>query len=647
MAGLYAHGPANFFFNHLTSSESEFLATYYNYAYRSSDGLHWTGARMPKYSSTGLTLVATGGSYLVADNYDGVGYYAGSSFAKWRQVTDPNLPSYPTIAAGGGRFVAVGSDGRVAYSPDGRSWTVAAAPTGPPLDDRRLVYVNDRFLIFTTKDILVSADGTAWAALTPDLTIPVPDHIAYIGGTYLAERSSLSVSRDLAAWTRVGSWLGGGTPSLAYAPDLDLFITPGKYNPNLMSSRDGVTWGVSQTDPGYGYDSVTWGAGRFVATSVSGSIISSSDGVAWTSAQGSPFGPTLYGVAEGDGVFLAVGGGGRVLRSTDGRVWTAANSGYTGDLLCVTHGAPGFVAGSRDGALLFSADGTSWTSWTNPNSTTFTSVAYGAGIFLAAAGSNGLLVSRDGTVWQSASVPEGITWLSISYSGGRFIAPCYPGNPLTPYFAESEDGINWWWTPQTLFRGAAAFAFNGAREVASSEGGIIYQDGCLPEISSLTPDSGPPGVSASVTLNGSGLSGATEVYFGMLPATSFTVNSDLQIMAQAPPQAETFVPVTVTTRLGTSIATFNSYFVYGSRPIVTGVTEITSPYSFRIQGSQFRKGSSVLVNGSGVFYPHICKPTSLVIIDQHIQSYLQKGVPASVVVISKDGSFSEPYWYTP
>jgi IPT/TIG domain len=73
----------------------------------------------------------------------------------------------------------------------------------------------------------------------------------------------------------------------------------------------------------------------------------------------------------------------------------------------------------------------------------------------------------------------------------------------------------------------------------------------VPTLTSISPASGPVTGGTTVIVSGTGFTGATAVFFGILPATSFTVNSDTQITAVAPPGLGT-VPVTVTTPAGTA-----------------------------------------------------------------------------------------------
>jgi hypothetical protein len=75
----------------------------------------------------------------------------------------------------------------------------------------------------------------------------------------------------------------------------------------------------------------------------------------------------------------------------------------------------------------------------------------------------------------------------------------------------------------------------------------------VPLVVLVTPLVGSVSGGTEVTITGTGLSGATAVSFGGTAATSFTVDSDLQITATTPPHAAGPVDVAVTTPGGTSM----------------------------------------------------------------------------------------------
>jgi hypothetical protein len=77
----------------------------------------------------------------------------------------------------------------------------------------------------------------------------------------------------------------------------------------------------------------------------------------------------------------------------------------------------------------------------------------------------------------------------------------------------------------------------------------------IPVVTSLAPNNGPAAGGTVVAITGSGFTRATKVLFGSVPATTFTVVSDTQINATAPPQAPGTRFVRVITSGGMSPAT--------------------------------------------------------------------------------------------
>jgi hypothetical protein len=85
----------------------------------------------------------------------------------------------------------------------------------------------------------------------------------------------------------------------------------------------------------------------------------------------------------------------------------------------------------------------------------------------------------------------------------------------------------------------------------------------VPVITSSSPSSGTNKGGTSVTIQGSGFTGATAVSFGGTAAASFTVNSDSTITATSPSHAAGGpVDITVTTPGGTSATSNNDHFTW-------------------------------------------------------------------------------------
>src|SRR5262249_27337302 len=121
---------------------------------------------------------------------------------------------------------------------------------------------------------------------------------------------------------------------------------------------------------------------------------------------------------------------------------------------------------------------------------------------------------------------------------------------------------------------------------------FTYAAASAPVISAITPTTGTTAGNTSVTITGSGFSGASAVRFGSAPATNFVVNSPTQITAISPSQAAATVDVRVITPSGISTVSTSDRFTYtnAAAPVVTAV----SPGSGTTGG-----GTSVTITGSG------------------------------------------------
>ena len=111
-----------------------------------------------------------------------------------------------------------------------------------------------------------------------------------------------------------------------------------------------------------------------------------------------------------------------------------------------------------------------------------------------------------------------------------------------------------------------------------------------PTVTNVSPTSGPASGGTSVTITGTGFTGATAVSFGGAVASSFTVNSPTQITATAPAGSAGTVDITVTTPGGTSSTSSADQFTFIAAPAVTGVSPSSGPTA---------GGTSVTITGTG------------------------------------------------
>jgi len=95
-----------------------------------------------------------------------------------------------------------------------------------------------------------------------------------------------------------------------------------------------------------------------------------------------------------------------------------------------------------------------------------------------------------------------------------------------------------------------------------------------PKVSAIRPLAGPLGGGTSVTISGTGFTGATAVDFGPTAAQSFTVVSDTSITAVSP-AGTGVVNVTVTSPIATSATSAADLFTYG--PLVSSISPTSGP----------------------------------------------------------------------
>lgn len=325
-------------------------------------------------------------------------------------VTNVNS-DFKGVAYGNGLYVAVGTEGLAATSPDGTNWTIHPTGAGPLQDFNAVAFGNGRFVAVgrgfsdLTNTVATSLDGTNWTFQSAAVLYQLSD-VAYLGGMFVA----VGGYKDFA---------GFGT---------------------VMTSTDGVSWTAGLTNATRDLGGVTHGNGMFVAVGDRRTVYSA-DGVNWSEV----FNPSaLYmrRVAYGNGVFTAVGatpGTGvqsYYYTSTDGTNWFSHTGSLATDrvrfannrFVAVGSPAPQFI-GYR-GTVTVSEDGTNWSQRSyaisangGPGPTVLCeSIAGGNGIFIVTHSTDSLLFSTDPyKLWvnQFGSVTAPT---ALAFEGGNFYA---------------------------------------------------------------------------------------------------------------------------------------------------------------------------------------------------------------------------------
>ncbi len=148
-----------------------------------------------------------------------------------------------------------------------------------------------------------------------------------------------------------------------------------------------------------------------------------------------------------------------------------------------------------------------------------------------------------------------------------------------------------------------------------------------PTITSITPTSGEPG--ATITLTGTNFTGATAVSFGGRPAASFTVVSATQITAVVPVNAGD--PITVSTPGGVGSL---SGFVYLPAPRITSFSPTSTGVgqTITILGANFAGVTAVSIGGIPAERFTVISPSQIVAFVS------AEGASGNVSVTSPDGT---------
>ena len=243
-----------------------------------------------------------------------------------------------------GTWIAAGASGVVYTSNDyGNSWTVSNAGT-TQLDGA--AYGNGQFVI--TEDsgnrIWSSTNGTAWTQRVNDSrdnhTVTFNDGYFVVGSGTPNSSGFIYGSSNGTTWTYGTSAVGSNSVRCGiYVAAFNRTFAGGaasnnqrKYADKLPTTASGAWTSAS----GISGDSnaVAWSpiVSRAILCTDSG-IYYSSDLATWST--GIAIG-AMYGVAWCNNQFVAVGGSGRILTSPDGITWTTRTSGTTNTLLGVS-----------------------------------------------------------------------------------------------------------------------------------------------------------------------------------------------------------------------------------------------------------------------------------------------------------------------
>lgn len=231
----------------------------------------------------------------------------------------------------------------------------------------------------------------------------------------------------------------GGYQSITYGDGKYVAIG---FNGALAFSSDGEIWN-SNSMPFGQYTKVVYAAGKFVAVGSNGDVATSSDGITWEDGT-IPFGKYL-GLTYGGGLFVAVGSG-VISTSPDGIVWTKYN--VFGNYTAVAYGSSKFIAIGSNNTFAYSTDGISWSTSSSLPTGTYGDIIFvedfgGDDLFIAVGssfeGSKVITTNDGGASWEEKPVPFG-WYTSIAYNS---IGPLFVVSGYNAVTIKSSDLDSW------------------------------------------------------------------------------------------------------------------------------------------------------------------------------------------------------------
>lgn len=363
---------------------------------------------------------------------------------RWTSVTD-NLRG---IAYGGGLYVAVGSNGRIVYSSDGVTWASTSTGAGSSDELAQVVYGNGKFVAvsaYGNQTYYTSSNGRNWTASSATLPYITRDARYCNGKFQLAGMDSSGYSGIVASSTDGTTWTSQSVLANTILNGLACngsTLVAVSSKGSSRSSDGGNTWTTGSG--GVGFNHVTVGS-NYVASTDSGAVYTSSDGLNWSKVA-TPTDGALKRLANNGGSVVAVGAGGRIAASINGAGWQMAASGSSGRYLDhVAYGNGSFVvAGTGNNpalgnanTLLSSANGNSWVSRGS-------GVFYGLGFvndrFIAVGHDGTILTSTDGSTWKDVSLPGIGSLYGVAYGNCRYVITGTTNNGVA---LVSYNGKNW------------------------------------------------------------------------------------------------------------------------------------------------------------------------------------------------------------
>ena len=402
----------------------------------------------------GGQFVAVGTSGIIATSPDG---------EVWTSRNNPSTATLKSVAYGIGQYVAVGSGGSVVVSSDGVIWKTVTSVTAQNLN--RVIYGGGRFVaVGNSGTILTSSDGFTWTsrtaanrtvvAQTGTGTSPVSsgnannrytiqDATPNIFSNVLAG-DRLTIISTVAFTTNDGS-LSLGTYTVQSVSGDTLTMTTNMVGASPSILLENVTYKIERIN--IHLNDVSYNGTTYVAAGDSGTLQVSADSTNWSipsTTNSLKYSNTAieYGNSRFVVFGYATGTDTSLLNSTDGFTWSSQTSPATTKISSIAWSGSGFVAAGTNGTIWTSATGIGgqWTQRTSGTTSEIRGISYGNSKWVAAVATN--VVSS--TLTSSDSVTWKLNQGDVGYiSGGVYANGKYVVVGSSGLIFSSLDGITW------------------------------------------------------------------------------------------------------------------------------------------------------------------------------------------------------------
>lgn len=373
------------------------------------------------------------------------------------------------------RFVVVGDNGTILTSFDGENWAIRDSGVSSNLN--AIMYVNENYIVVGDNGTVLTSSGTGtWNVKTTNITYNLND-ILYAKNTYIAvgDNGTIISSLNSNSWSvltsnTIENLYTIATDESLLASSENSRIIVGGANGTILMSLNADSWSV-QISPTTGTDimGITFNNNKFVLVGPSSLIMTSTDGITWTSeiSQGVS---DWYNVEYLKDKFYCLGSFCSAESSSDAESWTICNVGKISPLNDVIYVNNQFIAVGESGTIVTSSDGNTWLNRLFGSNFTLNGVTFGNNIYVVV-GNNGIIyTSPDSITWTKRTAPISETLNDICYSNNIFVAVGDNGIIIT-----STDGINWSSVTSNTFNDLKSVCGNNSLfAIAGSSGTILY-----------------------------------------------------------------------------------------------------------------------------------------------------------------------------